>query len=172
MIKLIETKTLAATQVSVEFTSIPQIYTDLIFTISARSDYGTTTQRSIEFTFNNVSGLSTIMTGDGSADAFANPSNITSYFSVPGTNTTANTFNSLSLYIPNYTLAGDKSLSIDVVGENNGTTARQNIIASKLTTTVAITTLTAQMATGNFVANSSFSLYGVLKGSDGVTTAS
>ena len=86
---------------------------------------------------------------------------------------TANTFGNASCYIPNYSSSSAKSFSIDSVFENNATSASQFLHAGLWTGTDPITSLTLTPRQGTlFVEHSSFSLYGILAGSDGTTTVS
>jgi hypothetical protein len=91
---------------------------------------------------------------------------------------TSNTFGNSSIYIPNYTGSTAKSVSIDSVGENNGTASEQIISAALWNNTAAITSITLTSLddnlnpSGNFAQYSSVSLYGILKGtSNGVTVS-
>jgi hypothetical protein len=74
---------------------------------------------------------------------------------------TANTFGNTEIYIPNYTLANQKSVSSDAVNENNATTARAQLAAGLWTGTAAITTVQVVPGSGSFAQYSTFSLYGV-----------
>ena len=80
-----------------------------------------------------------------------------------GTNFTASTFDSIDLYIPNYTSSNNKSFSVDSVAENNSATVNQlDLIAGLWSQTAAITSITfTSYNAANFVANSTFSLYGL-----------
>ena len=65
-------------------------------------------------------------------------------------------------------------MSVDAVGENNATQAFQIISAGLWANTAAITSiqLIPQSGGGTFVADSTVSLYGITKGSDGIVTTS
>ena len=91
---------------------------------------------------------------------------------VPGTSDTSNTFGNVLVYIPNYAGATSKTFSLDGVGENNATSATQAIAAGAVTATAAITKMTFFMATGAWALNSTASIYGITKGSDGIVTTS
>jgi hypothetical protein len=169
--KLIESKTLATAAAAIEFTSIPSSFTDLVVLVSLRaSDTGpwagielngstaNFTRRALEGTGSSVSGTSRT---DGLNAIVQNPSD-----------STANTFSNSSIYIPNYTGSTAKSISIDTLSENNATAVVQAITAFLWNNTAAITSLTIRAQVGNLVAGSTISLYGVLKGSDGIVTTS
>jgi hypothetical protein len=171
--KLIESKTLASSQASIEFTSIPATFTDLVILISSRVDGANGT---LEIYFNtdttNANYSYRRLAGDGSI-AYTN-SGSNSYFAYAnGSGQTANTFANGNIYIPNYTSTVAKSLSSDVVQENNATSADQFITAGLWTGTVAINRVFIRPAvSANFVSGTIVSLYGVLKGSDGIVTTS
>jgi hypothetical protein len=167
--KLIETKTLVSAAASIEFTSIPQTFTDLLLLVSARS---TTASGSYTATFLRFNGSSSNLSqrrlyGNGSSVGSDNEANI--IVTVPRAGATSNTFSSNTIYIPNYTGSTNKSVSIDNVTENNASLVLTDITAGLWSNTAAITTITLA-ADSTFVAGSTISLYGITKGSDGVTT--
>jgi hypothetical protein len=178
--KLIETKTLGTAAASITFTSIPQTFTDLVLVFSTRN---TATTVSGRFYINGDTTMtnyeSRILYGAGSG-AGASLSGATSgeHNGLPGwmseqDTLTANTFGSTSMYFPNYQAATFKSISVDSVNETNATQAFQGLTSSLWKNTSAITSIEILAAlTGNFVIGSQASLYGILKGSDGIVTTS
>jgi hypothetical protein len=168
--KLIATQTITTTGISsITFFDIPQSFTDLYFLISARStstDSTNSTALSANFggtiTQRSLSGNST--TGVSDTQTFGLASRVTSSVA------TANTFGNGAFYLPNYSVTGAKSGSSDSVTENNATAAFQTIAATSTTATSPITLFTFGLS-DNFVVGSTISLYGILKGSDGITTA-
>ena len=168
---LIETKTLASAAASIEFTEIPQDGTDLVLLVSMRgslsnfySEYrirfnGSTTGFSARSLYGNGS---TAATGTFEASAFG-----------VGATATANTFSNDQIYIPNYTSSNAKSFSSDFAGENNATSAFAGLYANLWTGTAAITSIQiTEVNAANFVSGSTFSLYKITKGSDGIVTTS
>ena len=161
----------AAGAASVTFSGIPQTgYTDLVIKYTARStapDSGGSTPIDVRLTFNgSSSGYSERMLyGTGSAAASAATSG--SFLNWAGTQTnasqTASTFASSEIYIPNYTSANNKSMSIDAVQENNATASAARLVASLWANSAAITSLTLTPDYGNFAQYSTFYLYGVAK---------
>lgn len=161
----------AAGASSISFSGIPQTgYTDLVVKYTARStapDSGGSTPIDVRLTFNgSSSGYSERMLyGTGSAAASAATSG--SFLNWAGTQTntaqTANTFASSEIYIPNYTSANNKSMSIDAVQENNATASAARLVASLWANSAAITSLTLSPDYGNFAQYSTFYLYGVAK---------
>jgi hypothetical protein len=173
--KLIETKTLGTAAASIEFTSIPQTFTDLVILVSGRTT-GAGVSQDLFARFNGDSGANYTMRrliGNGaSASSDSNTADgVVRLGQVCASGATANTFGNTASYIPNYTGSTSKSVSSDSVLENNATTAFQFIIAGIYTPTTAISSVTL-LSFDNFAIGSTASLYGVLKGSDGITTAS
>jgi hypothetical protein len=74
---------------------------------------------------------------------------------------TASTFNNADIYVPNYTSSTNKSISIDTVVENNATANEMSFIAGLWSQTAAINSISFAPYTGDFAANSTFSLYGL-----------
>lgn len=152
---------------TVTFSSIPSGYTDLIVKISGRVDGSTAPELSLKIN-STTGGYSTIdLVGNGSiADTSSTSGNnwLAIRRSINGSSTTANVFSNTEIYIPNYTSSTNKSVSADGVIENNATAGYSVLCAGLSTVTSAITSLTFSMeSTGtNFVANSTFTLYGVL----------
>ena len=173
--KLIESKTLGTAQASIEFTSIPQTFTDLVFLISGRSSRSSViAEVSISLNSSTSGFTNRRLFGTGSSvSSDANSASGRGIAFVSGASTTSDTFGNSSIYIPNYTAAVNKSLSSDSVYENNATEAHQALFAGLWSNTDAINTVgfTLQDAT-NWVAGSTISLYGILKGSDGIVTTS
>lgn len=157
-----------------EFASIPQTFTDLLVTFSARRSSGSG-YASLVIQLNSSSSGYTDRwvegTGSGTSSSTAN---VYSGFgggliTVPGSSVTASTFNSGQCYIPNYTASTNKSSSIEIVTENNGTQAYQYINAGLWANTSAITNI--KLSIGSFDQYSTASLYGILKGSGGATVS-
>ena len=171
-ITLIETKTLGADAASIEFTSIPQTFTDLLVLASTRATTAGTGVQACLINFNSITDDFTyrIMNGNGSTVTQTTGGGIA--FNAPSTGTTANTFGNVSVYIPNYAGATFKSYSTDSVTEHNATEAHQTIISGLWADTAAITSVLFAPTANNFIAGSTISLYGILKGSDGIVTTS
>lgn len=152
---------------SVTFSSIPQGYTDLIVKISARAEIGSANELSIKIN-GTTGGYSKVdINGTGSAvdsTSVSGNSWLSIRRSIGGSSNTANTFSNIEIYMPNYTSSNYKSSSTDSVTENNATTSYATLTAGLSTVTSAITSLIfgLEASGGSFVANSTFTLYGVL----------
>jgi hypothetical protein len=175
--KLIESKTLGTAQASIEFTSIPQDGTDLVAVCSLRltgagSDNVSDSQIKINGSSANFTYRYLLGTGNGGvASAAASTVGLIGF--EPSSTSTANTFGSTLLYIPNYTGATNKSYSTDSVAENNATITFASIIAGLWSNTAAINSLEFLTGSGgNLAAGSTISLYKITKGSDGIVTTS
>jgi hypothetical protein len=175
--KLIESKTLGTAQASIEFTSIPQTFTDLFVMVSGRSSGSGNTDDcgvTVNGTTSGYSGRA--LQGSGSAASsftdIAGGARFAYLFSVSANSSTANTFGNGSIYIPNYTGSTNKSFSFDSVDEGNATAQRQTLAAGLLSNTAPITSIKIGPENGNFAIGSMISLYGITKGSDGIVTTS
>jgi hypothetical protein len=167
--KLIETKTLGTAAASIEFTSIPQTFTDLVLMTSLRASTATN-DAGLIINGSDANQSQTQLQGTGTAAS----SSATAFdiFLICSSGDTANTFSNSTHYFPNYTGSTNKSFSVDSVSENNASQAFQRIIAGLNSSTAAITSISMYPASGNFVIGSTVSLYGILKGSDGIVTTS
>lgn len=163
---LIEHIELAGSQATIVFSSIPQTYTDLYLVCSLRSDASSETFLYPNGSTSNLSGRFLRGSGTG-ADSAA----LIRWYSSPST-ATASTFSNMTAYFPNYAGSTAKSYSADSVNENNGTTAFQTINAGLWNDTTAISSLTIDLSSGNFVQYSSATLFGITAGSSGGVTVS
>jgi hypothetical protein len=155
---------------SVTFNSIPQTgYTDLVVKASARTA-GSFVAAEFRLTFNgDTSNYSwRRLQGNGSAassDANTTYGGVYNQLILLGSNnansSTANTFGNGEFYIPNYTSSNFKSISSDLVSENNATEAYATFVAGLWSNTAAITSLSLTSNGGNFVQYSTFTLYGI-----------
>ena len=154
-----------ATAASISFSSIPSTYTDLVLKVSVRGDNNTATQQMYLTLNGTTSGYTARQVyGDGSSATSATLSNSGAAISIVNTNTsvsTANTFSSSEIYVPNYASSNYKSVSADSVTENNATGALAGLTAGLWSNTAAITTVTLTPQSGNFVQYSSAYLYGI-----------
>lgn len=152
---------------SIDFSSIPSTYTDLVLSLSLRSTRAAN-QDSFLYQFNgSTTGYSyrQLYGGAGGGSIVTGSASGTSGFGglMPATNNTASTFSSQLIYIPNYAGSTNKSSSSDSVSENNAATQFQlDLIAQLWSNTSAITSikLISENA-ANFAQHSTAYLYGV-----------
>jgi hypothetical protein len=161
--KLIASVTLNSNAATMSFTSIPATYTDLNLVISARSSRNVGGSDSIYLDINTVSTNRTyrVLTGNG-ATASSSSGSDAEITVIPQSTQTANTFGSISIYIPNYAGSNYKSLSVDSVSENNATTAYAQLEAVLWSNTAAITGFTIRTGSAlDLVQYSTAYLYGI-----------
>lgn len=164
--QLIETKTLGTAQSTIEFTSIPNNFTDLMLLVSARVDSSNGTLN-VRFNGSTSNYTALRLDGYGSGSAVSSSSTNPWFTFASYSSQTASTFGNCSIYIPNYTAATAKSLSSDNVDETNATEALQNLLAGRWNDTAAIDSVRFVPFSGNFVAGSTISLYGIGGAGDG-----
>lgn len=132
---------------SIEFTGIPQTYTDLLLSMSLRGNQNQIYHAAtIRFNGGTANYSSTEIQSDGTSATSANRSSVGSAMyglNAAGTAATANTFSNGQIYIPNYAGAANKSVSIDHVSENNATESYIGALAGLGTATAgsAITSI-------------------------------
>jgi hypothetical protein len=174
--KLVESKTLGTAAAFIEFTSIPDTFTDLVAFVSSRSTRTAFPQDNLLLRINGDTGSNysvRLLYGNGSSAAsFSDTKSELELYQTSSDGGTSNTFGNHSVYFPNYTSAVAKSISIDGVNERNATEAYQQIIAGLWSGTATISSIRFYVANGNLVAGSTISLYGILKGTDGIVTTS
>jgi hypothetical protein len=167
--KLISKQTLGSDTATVTFSGIPSTYTDLLLVCSSRSARGTFYADNVSLRFNSSStGYSDrVLEGASTAaTSYANTSaaQITAGYSTTSV-TTADTFASTSIYIPNYAGSTNKSVSSESAVENNSSAAAQAYIiasAGLWSNTAAVTSIDL-FGVANFKSGSSFFLYGITK---------
>jgi len=153
---------------SIDFTSIPQTYTDLKVMLSSRTT-AAAASATAEYPYivlnNNTSGYSQRqLLGNGST-----PSSVTRAlggqgytYVMPGTANTASTFGSLEVYFPNYVGSDFKSSSADGAPESNVSTLNSMLLDSSLwSNTSAITQITIYPSAGSFAQYTTANLYGI-----------
>ena len=132
---------------SVNFTSIPQTYTDLKLFYSFRTDRAGFVADSVGMTFNGLStnrsykeGYGTGSGGSGGSAASNGASMMVGY--PPCGNTTGSVFGSGVIYIPNYTSSNYKTAVVTQTGENGSATAYCNYVINLWSSTSAINQIT------------------------------
>lgn len=156
-----------STTTSVSFSSIPSTYTDLVLSISGRTD-SANVEDGVNLRFNSNSATNyseTFIYGNGSTASSSRDSNQTYgyvYYSLDGADATASTFGNLEIYIPSYTVSQNKPISSFGVAESNATAVRMSAGAILWRNTATISSIQITPLSGsNFSANSTFYLYGI-----------
>jgi hypothetical protein len=159
---------LTSAQSSVSFTSIPTTYTDLVLLSSYRGTHGDIFDQ-MRITFNGTNNWSFYGVYGAGTSGSAGTEGLSSQSSGKialgvGSTATANTFSNNYFYISNYLSSVSKSISSDVVGENNANSAFMGLYANLNATTAAVNSITlVSQNSANFVSGSSFYLYGISK---------
>ena len=147
---------------SVTFSNIPQTgYTDLKVVCSTRTVSAATIDNLVVKP-NGATANQTVRRLQGTGAAAASSTDTSFPPANNGATSTASTFSSTEIYIPNYTSSNYKSLSIDSVQEDNTTTAYAQLWAGLWSNVTAISSLVISTSSAsNFSQYSSFYLYGI-----------
>jgi hypothetical protein len=161
--ELIASYTASSSISPIEFTSIPQTFTDLVLKFTPRNDgqvWGTVNinaggaYRQINWGMYNGS----VSRGSGTDNAYTVWS--------PNGSSQANTFGTTEIYIPNYSGSNYKVINIDTNANNSINTSfvYMSMIAFLFESQAAVTSiaLTSHNSPGNkWIANTSAELYGI-----------
>ena len=165
---LISSQTLASSAATVTFSSIPATYTDLVLRCSIRRAATSNQSTDLKITFNADTATNyskTSIEGSGATASSTRQTSQTAQFFLDltaGSVSTANTFSSFEMYLPNYTSTSNRPLSGFGANENNTTTAYLVGQAGLYRGTSAISSIEiGQPSTGSFDTTSSFYLYGI-----------
>jgi hypothetical protein len=150
-------------QLQADFTSIANSWTDLIVKISVRN-----TNNNYGGFYMRLNSSSSSITGRRIKQEGTTASSDTST-EIPWEESTwtASTFGNAEIYIPNYAGSANKSVSVDAITENNGTSNRNTLGAWLWSNTAAITSISfGTFDLGfrdKFARYSTFYLYGIVK---------
>lgn len=154
---------------TMEFTSIPNIYTDLVLRVSARTVRGGTDKDDeIRLRFNNDSGsnyYTTMIERSDNATYRSVVDSVTTYMgrgTCPTDDATSGIWGNSEYYIGNYLSSQAKSIVLDTVAENNGTVSYALLVSAEWTGTAQISSIQVT-AIGTFDQYSKATLYGILK---------
>ena len=170
--ELIESVVLGSAAATVTFSGIPGTFDDLAVLVSARSTR-TSTVANAEFYLNGSStgqSFRYIISFTSTVSSGSNTGNFP--FKISAASTTANTFASMEIYIPNYAGATSKSLSATNVFSSNSSSDynfERGILAGLRSSTDAITSITFThrvLDDANYASGSTFHLYGITKAND------
>lgn len=150
---------------TLNFTSIPQTYKDLIILASARSS-GVALAIGIEITFNNISsGYSERLTyalGSSAGSTSRSTSFIGWSIDAAGDNTLSGLYGSSEVYISNYSSNLNKNISSNLIDENNGNSFNAYLNEAMWSNSSAITSIQLKDGSGmSILSGSSFYLYGI-----------
>lgn len=165
--ELIDSYTAGGTISSIDFSSIPSTYTDLVLKLSLRVNAGSGGyQTYVRFngdTGSNYNWKNLLGTGSGSGIS-QNPGASDTGLRITisdSSGDTASTFSNAELYIPNYAGSSYKSVSADGVSENNATAATADLAAGIWNSTSAINAISIFASGASLVQYSTAYLYGV-----------
>jgi hypothetical protein len=130
----------------ITFSSIPNTYTDLLVKLSGRLSQTGGSYDGFNIKFNNTTSnwSSKTISGNGSSVSYGGETGTygSRFLGINIDGSTASTFGSLEVYIPNYAGSNYKSVSSDSVTENNATGAFIRLGTAIWSDTSAITSLT------------------------------
>jgi|LakMenEpi03Aug12_release.lakeMendotaPanAssembly.Ray.scaffolds.fasta_scaffold1433155_1 hypothetical protein len=165
---LISSNVLSTTAASVTFSAIPATFTDLVLSISGRTNVTGQATDNLELRFNGSSSSIysiTRLRGNGSTASSSANSGVTvinGLTAFDAADATSNTFSSLEIYVPSYLASQNKPVSLFSAQEDNNTTANVVVTAGLWRDTSAITSIyISSNSGGSFVSGSSFYLYGI-----------
>ena len=145
---------------TIDFTSIPQTFIDLLLVASLRRDTaGGNTWVKFNSTSTNYGALQVFAFGTGFGSSVLTNDSQGPLASESGF--TANVFSNCEMYMPNYTSNNYKSSFINSVTENNAATSYHNIMTGLWSNTAAITSMSIVPNSGNLVQYSTATLYGI-----------
>ena len=145
---------------SIDFTSIPQTYTDLKIISSTTSTAASAQAQWISFNGSTSSFSGQYLYSD--TTTAPSTASLARYVgTVMGTAQTANVFNCTEIYICNYTTSNFKSFSVDNGAENAAAYGGLNFIAGLWSNTAAITSISLAPNTFSYPQYSTATLYGI-----------
>lgn len=155
---------------SIDFTNIPQTYTDLFVQVSGRTTNWGYSYNNLYLSINGVPSGSAyanrILYSVGSTTGSFSQSGTSQLLigATPSTASTANTFSNVTCYLQNYTGSTNKSSSSDGASPRNSATNGDtflNLCAGLWESTPAITSLYLTSDQSTFVQYSTAYLYGI-----------
>ena len=155
----IASQTLGADAGSVEFTSIPGTYTDLILVANASSTHTAATELRMRFSGSSATNYSTTrLIGDGSAASSTRDTSGSSYGYMGHLNNSSTAFTTIRAHIMSYANTNVFTTMLVESGAAGSAVHRQ---VSLWRLTDAVTSILLISGAGNIRSGSTFSLYGV-----------
>jgi len=150
---------------TIDFTSIPSTYTDLVIKGSVRgTGSGSGNSYSVSMSLNSVTTNRTWRRLYGyNGTSIGSDNGATGLTGTAGgTGGTASTFNNFEIYIPNYAGSNNKSFSADTVAEINSSSGNElDLVAGLWSSSAAITNISLSISTTNIAEYSTATLYGI-----------
>lgn len=149
---------------SIDFTNIPQGYTDLQLVCSLKTSFSGAQWGQVYLKFNTSSASFTNknLYGNGSTASSGSDATTTGGFATTGGSGGTNAFANNLIYIPNYTSSNNKSYSVDSAPEMNATSSLLILGANLWSNTAAINAISIVDYNASFVQYSTATLYGIL----------
>lgn len=147
---------------SIDFSSIPSTYTDLVLKFSIRDSGGGNVNNVILAVNGATTSESVIQLGGTGSSTYGTSDTPIYAYGAVSNGATASTFSNCEFYIPNYASAAtNKSVCMDYVTENNATAAYATLSRGLYSSNTAITRLTLNPNGTTFSQYSTAYLYGV-----------
>jgi len=168
---LIAHQELGSAQASIEFTSIPTTFSDLVLMISVRVTNAGIYEQDLLMTFNNTSANRSTrrLFANASSNGLGQSRSDMLIGQVVSALDSSPSFSTSTVYIPNYRSSAVKSASSDSgqIAFNSSDGMWANLTAMRWNDTAAITSIQISPSSQQFVQFSSATLYGITAGSSG-----
>lgn len=156
------------TEATVVFSNIPQTHTDLVIFASARTPRAAVNDG---FTINVNSGVTVVAKRTYAVVGSSTPVDASGGIIANASSSTSNLFSNSEIYIGDYAGSDHKPFIVNAVVENNAAQALLSWIGGSFSTLSPITSITLDAESDPyFTIGSTFALYGITAGSDGVTS--
>jgi hypothetical protein len=147
---------------NIEFTSIPATYTDLVLKISVRSTESDTASSLRVFYNSDTSNISVREARAVNTTAASYTTSVAQVGYAGASLSTADTFGSTDVYIPNYTGSANKASSGDSAMVSTTAGNSHLVLSARLwSDSAAITSITVGTGLGTLVEYSTATLYGI-----------
>jgi hypothetical protein len=149
---------------TIEFNTIPQTGKHLMLTVSGRSTTSPGNTFALRMRFNDSTSGYVLRYLEGSGSGGVNNgtyalTSIGDMYVIPGDGNTGDVFGTATIHVPNYTLSQKKQVAIEGAIEAQNTSTAIGQYSGNWNNTSAITKVTLFLDSGNFLQNTSASLY-------------